>query len=180
MRKVLPLVAVLIMVNALTIAAIAQAVTIKGTVKDATTKGTISAVSVVIKGTNIGTYTDDKGNFTLSTSQSLPVTLEISAVNFATKSVTISAADGNTIELEQSAALGQEVVVSATRTPSRILESPVSIERVGNTAIRTASAANYYDMISNLKGVDVVTSSLTFKTPATRGFNGSGNTRVNQ
>lgn len=180
MRKVLPLVAVLIMVHAFTIAAIAQAVTIKGTVKDATTKGTISAVSVVIKGTSTGTYTDDNGNFTLTTSQSLPVTLEISAVNFATKTVTISTADGNVIELEQSSALGQEVVVSATRTPSRILESPVSIERVGNTAIRTAAAANYYDMISNLKGVDVVTSSLTFKTPATRGFNVSGNTRVNQ
>jgi len=159
MRKVLPLVAVLIMVHAFTIAAIAQAVTIKGTVKDATTKGTISAVSVVIKGTSTGTYTDDNGNFTLTTSQSLPVTLEISAVNFATKTVTISTADGNVIELEQSSALGQEVVVSATRTPSRILESPVSIERVGNTAIRTAAAANYYDMISNLKGVDVVTSS---------------------
>lgn len=180
MRKVLPLVAVLIMAHAFTIAAIAQAVTIKGTVKDATTKGTISAVSVVIKGTNTGTYTDDNGNFTLSTSQSFPITLEISAVNFATKTVTITKADGNVVELEQSSALGQEVVVSATRTPSRILESPVSIERVGNTAIRTSPAANYYDMISNLKGVDVVTSSLTFKTPATRGFNGSGNTRVNQ
>lgn len=180
MRKVLPLVAVLIMAHAFTIAAIAQAVTIKGTVKDATTKGTISAVSVVIKGTNTGTYTDDNGNFTLSTSQSFPITLEISAVNFATKTVTITKADGNVFELEQSSALGQEVVVSATRTPSRILESPVSIERVGNTAIRTSPAANYYDMISNLKGVDVVTSSLTFKTPATRGFNGSGNTRVNQ
>lgn len=180
MRKVLPLVAVLIMVNALTIAAIAQAVTIKGTVKDATTKGTISAVSVVIKGTSTGTYTDDKGNFTLTTSQPLPITLEISAVNFATKTVTISKADGNEIELEQSSALGQEVVVSATRTPARILESPVSIERVGNTAIRSAPAANYYDMISNLKGVDVVTSSLTFKTPTTRGFSGSGNVRVNQ
>ena len=35
-------------------------------------------------------------------------------------------------------------------------------------------------MIGKLKGVDVVTSSLTFSTPSTRGFNGSGNLRVNQ
>lgn len=181
MRKVLPLVAVLIMANALTIAAIAQSVTLKGTVKDATTKGTISAVSVVIKGTMIGTYTDGSGNFTLTTAQALPLTLEISAVNYLSKSVNVSTASANLdIELEQTTALGQEVVVSATRTPARILESPVSIERVGNTAIRASSAANYYDMIANLKGVDVVTSSLTFKTPATRGFNGSGNVRVNQ
>jgi hypothetical protein len=31
-----------------------------------------------------------------------------------------------------------------------------------------------------LKGVDVVNSSLTFSSPSTRGFNGSGSTRVNQ
>ncbi len=35
-------------------------------------------------------------------------------------------------------------------------------------------------MIAKLKGVDVVTSSLTFSTPSTRGFNGSGSVRVNQ
>ena len=35
-------------------------------------------------------------------------------------------------------------------------------------------------MISKLKGVDVVNSSLTFSSPSTRGFNGSGSVRVNQ
>lgn len=180
MRKVLPFLAVLILANAFTIAAIAQSVTIKGTVKDATTKGTISAVSVVIKGTQTGTYTDDNGNFTLTTTQPFPITIEISAVNYAMKSVTVSSAAEVEVMLDQSLALGQEVVVSATRTPSRILESPVSIERVGNTQIRTSAAANYYDMLTNLKGVDVVTSSLTFKTPTTRGFGNSGNLRVNQ
>lgn len=177
----LHLVAVLILANVLTIAANAQPVTLKGTVTDATTKVPVSAASVVVKGSTTGTYTDEAGNFTITTSQPLPITLEISAVNYQNQSVVVSAASGNiSITLEQTVALGQEVVVSATRTPARILESPVSIERVGTTAIRGAAAANYYDMINNLKGVDVVTSSLTFKTPATRGFNGSGNTRVNQ
>ncbi len=181
MRKVLPLVAVLFMANALTIAAIAQTITIKGTIKDSTTKGTISAASVVIKGSTSGTYTDDHGNFSLTTKQTLPLTLEITAVNYDLKSVTITSADQVvSVELVQNTTLGQDVVVSATRTPARILESPVSIERVGNAAIRTAASPSYYDMITNLKGVDVVASSLTFKTPATRGFNSSGNVRVNQ
>jgi hypothetical protein len=35
-------------------------------------------------------------------------------------------------------------------------------------------------MVSNLKGVDMISSSLTFKTPTTRGFASSGNTRFNQ
>lgn len=181
MRKVLPHVAVLIMAQILSIFAIAQSVTIKGTVKDATTKGTISAASVVVKGSTRGAYTDDKGTFSL-TVPSLPVTLEISAVNYSMISVEVSNANAASVDvqLQPNTALGQEVVVSATRTPSRIIESPVSIERVGNAAIRTAPAANFYDLVTNLKGVDVVASSLTYKTPTTRGFAGSGNARFLQ
>jgi outer membrane receptor protein involved in Fe transport len=51
---------------------------------------------------------------------------------------------------------------------------------VNTTTIRNAPASNYYDIVANLKGVDVVASSLTFKTPTTRGFQSSGNTRFNQ
>ncbi len=69
---------------------------------------------------------------------------------------------------------------SATRTPSRILESPVTIERISSANIRNEAAVSYYDIIGKLKGVDVVNSSLTFSSPSTRGFNGSGSTRVNQ
>ncbi|MEP6712382.1 MAG: TonB-dependent receptor, partial [Ferruginibacter sp.] len=46
--------------------------------------------------------------------------------------------------------------------------------------IRNAPSANFYDVVTTLKGVDVTTSSLTFKTPTTRGFGGSGNVRFNQ
>jgi len=48
------------------------------------------------------------------------------------------------------------------------------------SAIREVPAPSFYDAIANLKGVDVVTSSILFKTPGTRGFNGSGNLRMNQ
>jgi len=76
--------------------------------------------------------------------------------------------------------LGQEVVVSATRTNTKIIASPVSIERIGTSQIREAPAANFYDAVQNLKGVDFVRSGLVFGTIGTRGFNGSGNTRFNQ
>ncbi|HMP92723.1 MAG TPA: TonB-dependent receptor, partial [Phnomibacter sp.] len=99
----------------------------------------------------------------------------------APQSVTVSNASAPVaVTLEPSVSLGQEVVVSATRTPARILESPVSIERIGAASIRTAATPNFYDMVANLKGVDVVRSSLTFATPTTRGFAGSGNTRFLQ
>ena len=76
--------------------------------------------------------------------------------------------------------LGQDIVVSATRVPIRILESPVSIERLGHNEVLETPAVSFYDALTHLKGVDAVNSSLTFTTLGTRGFNGSGNTRMNQ
>ena len=159
----------------------AQSTTITGNVRTATEKAGIAAVSVTVKGSTQGTSTNDKGNFTITVNQPLPVTLVFSAVGTTTQEVVVSsAATGLIVEMETSYSMGQEIVIAASRTPERILESPVTIERVNAAAIRNAPNTSYYDVIANLKGVDMVTSSLTFKTPSTRGFNGSGNLRFNQ
>ena len=162
------------------VSAFAQNVIISGNVKNSSSTESAAAVSVTIKGTDTGTFTDEKGNFSIST-KSLPVTLVFSSVGYTTQELSVTSAGQQvSINFVPSEALGQEVVVSATRVAQNILESPVSIERVSAAAIRTAPAASYYDIIANLKGVDITTSSLTFKTPSTRGFNGSGNLRLNQ
>ncbi|MEJ7768468.1 MAG: TonB-dependent receptor [Chitinophagaceae bacterium] len=155
--------------------------TITGNIKNTFTKEFVPAVSVLVKGAAGGTFTDEKGNFKLTTSQKLPFTLVISSVGFETKEVVVSnAPDVVEVDFVPASTLGTEVVVSASRVPERILESPVSIERVGVQSIRNAAVPNYYDAMANLKGVDLTTSSLTFRTVSTRGFNGSGNLRFNQ
>ena len=161
----------------------AQNVTISGNVKSAAGAETLSSVSVTLKGSTSGTFTDNKGNFTLNVpaSTKFPVTLLFSSIGYGIKEVSVVAAgEIPVVSLTPSSTLGEEVVVSATRTPTKILESPVSIERINNTALRNAPAADYFDMATNLKGVDMVASSLTFKTVTTRGFAGSGNTRFTQ
>ena len=170
------------MAATITISASAQnSTTVSGSVKNAKSKELVSAVSVTVKGSSVGTFTDDKGTFRFSSIKNYPVTLVFSSVGFANKEVTVNAANsGLEVSLEPSFTLGNEVVVSASRVPERILESPVSIERVSTAAIRNTAATNYYDILTNLKGVDVVAASLTFKSVGTRGFNSSGNTRLNQ
>lgn len=180
MRKCLLVVAVLAVLILAHSPAIAQNITITGSVRNATSQEGIPSVSVSVKGGSRGTYTDGNGDFKLEV-PSLPVTLIFSSVGFESSEQTVSTASAPlTISLVPSNALGQEVVISATRLPQRILESPVSIERVNTTTIRNAPATNYYDIVTNLKGVDAVASSMTFRTPTTRGFAGSGNTRFNQ
>lgn len=162
--------------------AISQSVTtITGTVRQAATKERVAAVSVTIKGTTVGTFTDDRGTFRLPTTQQPPITLVFSSIGFETQEVTVTNI-GSPVEVlfVPSSTLGREVVVSATRGEIRSLESPVSIEQMSSTAAHEVPAPSFYDAVANMKEVDAVTSSILFKTMGTRGFNGSGNTRMNQ
>ncbi|MEY3539103.1 MAG: hypothetical protein RL188_520 [Bacteroidota bacterium] len=164
------------------ISAMAQnAGTIAGTVKNATSGETVAAVSVTVKGSSAGTYTDDKGTYKLNVSQKAPYTLVFSSVGFENQEVVVNAGTSKVdVSLKQAYTLGTEVVVAASRVAERILESPVTIERINNTTIKNAPVSNYYDLLGTLKGVDVNAASLTFKSISTRGFNGSGNNRLNQ
>src|SRR5215510_10531274 len=96
--------------------AFAQNVTLTGSIKNNSTKETLPAVSVLIKGTNQGTFTDAKGNFRLTVPK-LPVTLVVSSVGFEDKEISVTDAAVIDLELAPAATLGQEVVVAATRTP---------------------------------------------------------------
>jgi outer membrane receptor protein involved in Fe transport len=180
MRKFTSYLVTMVLANIFTMAAFAQNVTISGTVKNMASGENAAAVSVTIKGSDAGTFTNDKGAYSIN-AKSLPVTLVFSSVGYNAQEVTVTDASVKTdVSFVPNNALGQEVVVSATRVSQKIMESPVSIERVSAAAIRNAPAANFYDVVLALKGVDVTTSSLTFKTPTTRGFNSSGNARFNQ
>src|SRR5690349_15062308 len=179
MRKSCRFLALFLVSSLLTIAANAQNV-ISGTVRNSSTKDVVPAVSVIVKETNQGTYTNSNGDFSISVAK-LPVTLVFSSVGYENYEVNVTSADSKIeVDFKPGTTLGQEVVVAATRAPTRILESPVTVERMGPATLRSLAAPNYYDAITNLKGVDMHTASLTFKTVTTRGFVSSGNLRLNQ
>jgi outer membrane receptor protein involved in Fe transport len=180
MRKSYRYLASSLMAVLFSIAAYAQTVTINGTVRNSSSKETVPAVSVSVKGTTKGTYTNSDGEFSISVAK-LPVVLVFSSIGYEDQEITVSdASKAVSVDFKVSTALGQEVVVSATRTPTRLLESPVTVERLSSASLRSTAAPNYYEAIGNLKGVDVHTASLTFRTITTRGFVSSGNTRLNQ
>ncbi|MGZ8558709.1 MAG: TonB-dependent receptor, partial [Chitinophagaceae bacterium] len=180
MRNKCRLMIALMVVNIFAIAGFAQSVTISGTVRNSVTKEPVPSVSVILKGSSAGTFTNENGVFKISVDKT-PVVLVFSSVGFETQELAANTTGTElTVDFVAASSLGQEVVVSASRFAERILESPVSIERINASTIRTAPASTYYDIVSILKGVDVVASSLTFKTPTTRGFAGSGSTRFNQ
>lgn len=155
--------------------------TITGTVVNSSTSLAMPGVSVSVKGTSTGAVTNNDGEFTVRTTHSLPLTLVFSYVGFSTQEVTVTdASSAVNVQLSTTEIMGQEVVVSASRTAQSILESPVSIEKLDNRAIKASPAPTFYDALANMKGVELSTQSLTFKSVNTRGFNSNGNTRVLQ
>ena len=163
------------------LATIAQTpTTITGHVQNAQSKEGLSSISVTVKGGGAGTVTDDKGNFKLTTTRQLPLVLVFSSIGFESMEMTVTGSSALNVELRPGSILGTEVVVSASRVPQNILESPVSIEKLNASAIRQIAAPSFYDALTNLKGVETSVQSLTFRGVTTRGFNANGNTRFNQ
>jgi len=159
----------------------AQTTSISGVVTDKLTNETLPGVAITVKGKTIGTSTNSEGRFNLSTSEKTPFTVVITYIGYKTIEQEVTGSVSNLeIKMESQSILGQEVVVAASRTPERILESPVSIERFGLAAIRETASVSFYDALNNLKGVEMSAQSLTFKSINTRGFNANGNTRFNQ
>jgi outer membrane cobalamin receptor len=155
--------------------------TVAGTVTDETSGETLIGVNITIKGETIGTITDFDGNFTLTTDMATPFTLLISYIGYASREVEITGSQmGLVIEMEEEGIIMNEVVVSASRVEERILESPVTIEKMDPIAIKQASTADYYDAIANLKGVQSISGSLGVTTINARGFGSISNTRFVQ
>jgi outer membrane receptor protein involved in Fe transport len=182
-RKVLTvIVIVFFLVPAATAQQESSLIEISGRVASRESKEPIPNVSVNIKGTVAGTITNNSGLFKLRTRLKFPFKLIFTSIGFEPQEYDITSLDSKLdIELTtQTVVLGKEVVVTASRVAENILKSPVAIEKLDIRAIRETPAPGFYDALENVKGVQMTTSSLTFKVPNTRGFNIPNNFRFMQ
>jgi outer membrane receptor protein involved in Fe transport len=141
----------------------------------------IPSANVKVVGEDSGTTTDIDGKFKLTSAANLPLKLEVSSVGYEKMSVTVTSSSQKiAVVLNDEETKLNEIVISASRTPERVIESPVTIERMGLKEIKGSTAATYYDGLENLKEVHFNTSSLSFKSINTRGFATISNTRFMQ
>ncbi|WP_210463307.1 TonB-dependent receptor [Rufibacter roseolus] len=156
-------------------------VEINGRVTEQGTKDPLPGVSVYVRGTVTGTTTNASGDFNLKTKLKFPFNLVISMVGYQPQEFEITQPGSRLdIALVTQTLLGKEVVVTASRVEESILKSPVAIEKLDIRAIKETAAPSFYEALENVKGVQMLTSSLTFKVPNTRGFNVPNNFRFMQ
>jgi outer membrane receptor protein involved in Fe transport len=156
-------------------------VTLSGTFVDQETQEPLAGINLLIKGTVTGTITGVDGKFTIKTKASFPLIMVASFVGYKTQEIVVTTPNQIIeVQLAPSSLLGEEIVVTASRVEESQLKSPIAIEKLDVRAIRETPAPGFYDAIENLKGVQMTTSSLTFKVPNTRGFNIPNNFRFVQ
>ncbi|MWB93635.1 TonB-dependent receptor plug domain-containing protein [Flavobacterium sp. GA093] len=154
--------------------------TITGSVTDSKNES-IPGANIIVVGDQSGASADFDGSFTLKTDVKPPFTIKVSAVGYQSKTINVTSASQKiSVVLSDEENKLDEIVVSASRTPERVIESPVTIERMGIQEIRNTTAPTFYDGLENLKEVHFNTSSISFKSINTRGFASVANTRFMQ
>jgi iron complex outermembrane recepter protein len=164
----------------ITIGLFGQTQKFRGTITDEN-NNPVAGANILIKGKIMGTVSQSDGQFELATTVNPPFTIVISMVGYQKQEIEITASSSNIqIKLLESSEVMDQIVVSASRVEESILQSPVSIEKMDLGDISQTASVNFYDALENLKGVEMVTSGLTFKQINTRGFNHTGNSRFLQ
>jgi iron complex outermembrane recepter protein len=160
-------------------AAFAQ-VTVSGTVKDGGSNSPLLGTTVRVKGRATGTTTDLNGFYKLSVDSPAPVVLVFSSIGYKTVEKSISGSSTVDVSLEEETLLANEVVVSASRVEESITKAAVTVEKLGARQFQQSAAISTFDALQNLKGVDLLAQSLTFKSVNLRGFGANNNNRFVQ
>lgn len=127
--------------------------TITGTVTDSTTGETLPGVNVVVRGLNIGSATNDQGQYTISGVPAGSHTLAASFVGYVRTEVPVEVSEGETVQVDISlvpTAVGlEEVVVTSLGIERQERSLGYSVQEVPAAEITSSQETN---IVNALKG----------------------------
>jgi outer membrane receptor protein involved in Fe transport len=138
-------------------------------------------VTVKVKNGKEGTQSDAQGKFTFKVA-SLPAVLVITSTGYDDKEVSVTNEDEVSVQLSTNEKTLEEVTINAggdARLKVKMMETPFAYEIQTKKDFNNSPSDPYGSLLTK-KGLDVTLSSITYKTYSTRGFNGSGSSRINQ
>jgi len=131
--------------------------TVKGVVKEKSSGEMLPGVSIVVKGSNLGTETDFDGKFQIENIKTGDVLL-FTYLGYATKEITINLNFNLTIELEESSEKLNEIVVVGYGTTS-IKDATGSIEAITAEGFTKGNIVTPENLISGrVAGLNIITS----------------------
>ncbi|MEM1327128.1 MAG: TonB-dependent receptor [Bacteroidota bacterium] len=155
----------------------AQNGTVNGKILDDSGDPLIGA-SIIVKGTAIGTVSDLDGSYSIRLAPG-DYTLEATFVGFADTEEEITVKGGETISLDFTLQDGTQldaVVVSGSKKPEKLTESPATIETIFSREI-LEFAGNPAELIARQKGIDYFRAGIATPAFNIRGFNSNFNAK---
>jgi outer membrane receptor for ferrienterochelin and colicins len=148
--------------------AAAQERTINGTIQDARTDSAVAGATVLVRGTLLGTVTDNAGRFRLEGLEPAAVVLRVFARGFRDTSVTVpaGATQAVVVPLQPAALLMAPVVVTASRRPEAAPRAAVSVSVLSDVVLTKRN-------VSNLEAALPFVSGVTFNGPGEMDVRGS-------
>ncbi|MEM6263450.1 MAG: carboxypeptidase-like regulatory domain-containing protein [Bacteroidota bacterium] len=145
---------------------------VKGTVTDGKTGESLIGARVVMKGAPRGAMTDENGKFSFKPGQEPPFSLVITYFGYDTLDYQVTSLDRSLkLQLNEVGYTVGEVEIVASAYSETQQRSPLTVESMSINAIKETPAANFYEGLGHLKGVDLTSASIGFKVINTRGFN---------
>ncbi|MEP1034465.1 TonB-dependent receptor [Ekhidna sp.] len=167
----------------LSVSIFAQRGSITGTVTDSETGEALIGANVVIKGTTTGDVTDPSGKFEIKGLANGTYVVVASFVGFQATEQSVSVS-GSAVtidfQLEEGTVFGEEVVISGSRQPEKITETPATIEIISSRDLQQWGSFNTGELLSRLKGVDYIRSGVVGTGINVRGFNSNFNAKNTQ
>lgn len=131
--------------------------TVKGAVREKATGEYLPGVSVVVKGTNIGSQTDFDGNFTIEKVKTGD-TLVFRYLGYADKEVLIKSNFNLTVELEESSEQLEEIIVVGYGTTT-VRDATGSVEAITQKEFTKGNIVTPENLLSGrVAGVNITTS----------------------
>jgi len=151
---------------------------LSGSITDSKNGEGLIGATAVVKGTTKGAGADINGNFEILEPGTPPFTLVVSYIGYKPKEISIKSLEQRlNVKLERNEEMLKEVEIVDTRLTEKQKESPLTVEALDLLAIKETPAANFYDGLGALKGVDLTAASMGFKIINTRGFNSTSPVR---
>ena len=151
---------------------------VSGKVLDDANGTPLVGARISLLGTTSGALTQTDGSFTLRLRGSAPYSIQVTYYGRDTIRRELDGpAQGLTFRLAEGSVDLDEVEIVASALAERQRQEPLSVESMSINAIKETPAADFYDGLGALKGVDLTAASIGFKVINTRGFNSSAPVR---
>jgi TonB-dependent starch-binding outer membrane protein SusC len=147
----------------------AQESSLKGKIVDVSNAPLMGA-SVIVKGSKNTTITNQQGEFALKSPSKFPITLQVSSVGFTTQNIVVKSLDFVTINLQESNAQLDEVVVSSGYMVQKKAEFSGSVAAISAKQLENRPTTSFDQLLGGqATGIDIIQpSSILNSTPVMR------------